>query len=59
MAYIQITSKERYTIAALKREGFNQSEIARHLGRHRSSVSREITRNSCRPDGAYRPTKAD
>ena len=32
MAYHQITSEERYTIAALRREGFNQSEIARHLG---------------------------
>jgi IS30 family transposase len=54
MAYHQITSEERYTIAALKGEGFNQSEIARHLGRHRSSISREVRRNAARHDGAYR-----
>lgn len=55
MAYHQITSEERYTIAALRREGFNQSQVARHLGRHRSTVSRELRRNAARHDGAYRP----
>jgi IS30 family transposase len=55
MAYHQITSEERYTIAALRREGFNQSQIARHLGRHRSTISRELRRNVARHDGAYRP----
>lgn len=54
MAYRQITSEERYTIAALRREGFKQSEIARHLGRHRSTISRELRRNAARHDGAYR-----
>src|SRR5262245_6626678 len=54
MAYHQITSEERYTIAALRREGFNLSQIARHLGRHRRSLSREIRRNAARRDGAYR-----
>jgi len=54
VAYHQITSEERYTIAALRGEGFNQSQIARHLGRHRSTVSRELRRNAARHDGAYR-----
>lgn len=54
MAYHQITSEERYTIATLRREGFNLSEIARHLGRHRSTLSREVRRNAARHDGAYR-----
>lgn len=58
MAYVQITSAERYTIGALRREGLNLSEIALRLGRHRSTISREIARNSCRADGAYRPFKA-
>jgi IS30 family transposase len=58
MTYHQITSEERYTIAALRREGFCASEIARHLGRHRSTISREIRRNSSRCDGFYRPSKA-
>ena len=58
MMYHQITSEERYTIAALRREGLNQSEIARHLGRHRSTISREVRRNAARWDGAYRALKA-
>ena len=58
MTYYQITSEERYTIAALRREGFCSAEIARRLGRHRSTISREVTRNSSRSDGCYRPSKA-
>jgi transposase, IS30 family len=57
--YRQITSGERYTLAALHVQGFNQAEIARHLGRHPSSISRELKRNSTRYDGAYRPLKAN
>ena len=58
MTYYQITSEERYTIAALRREGFCSAEIARRLGRHRSTISREVRRNSSRSDGCYRPSKA-
>ncbi len=55
MKYRQITSEERYTISTLRQEGFNQSEIARALGRHRSSISREIRRNLSQFDRCYRP----
>ena len=55
MTYHQITSEERYTIATLRQEGFNQSQIARALGRHRSSISREIRRNLSSYDNCYRP----
>lgn len=55
MEYRQITSEERYMISALKRQGLNQSAIARALGRHRSSISRELRRNSAARDGGYRP----
>ena len=41
-------------LAALRRQGCNQSEIARQLGRHRSTVCREVGRNSTRADGRYR-----
>ncbi len=58
MTYYQITSEERYTIAALRREGFCSAEIARRLGHHRSTISREVRRNSSRSDGCYRPSKA-
>ena len=54
MTYHQLTSGERYMLAALRRQGCNQSEIARSLGRHRSTVCREVRRNSTRADGHYR-----
>src|SRR5919112_1936183 len=54
MTYHQLTSEERYMLAALRRQGCNQSEIARALGRHRSTVCRELRRNSTRADGRYR-----
>ena len=41
-------------LAALRRQGLNQSQIARSLGRHRSTVCREVRRNSTRADGRYR-----
>ena len=58
MSYHQITREERYTISALRRQGEPTSRIAAVLGRHRSSVHREIRRNQCN-DGWYRPFKAD
>lgn len=56
--YRQLTSGERYELSALRRQGFSAAAIARALGRHRSTVIREIRRNSCY-DGAYRPSTAD
>ena len=58
MSYRQITSGERYMISALRMQGLSLAAIADQIGRHRSSVSREIRRNQCN-DGAYRPSKAD
>ena len=55
MAYHQITSEQRYTLSALRQQGLNQAEIARAMGRHRSSISRELRRNSSAWDGGYRP----
>jgi Helix-turn-helix domain len=40
MSYRQITPGERYMLAALRRQGLNQSQIARSLGRHRSTIGR-------------------
>jgi IS30 family transposase len=54
MTYRQLTSEERYMLAALRRQGLNQAEIARSLGRHRSTVCRELGRNGTRADGRYR-----
>jgi IS30 family transposase len=54
MNYRQLTPGERYMLAALRRQGLNQAEIARSLGRHRSTICRELCRNSTRADGRYR-----
>jgi transposase, IS30 family len=58
MTYCQLTSGERYMLAALRKQGLNQSQIAASLGRHRSTICRELSRNSSRLDGHYRPSKA-
>jgi transposase, IS30 family len=58
MAYVQITREERYTISALRGEGYCAAEIARKLGRHRSTISREFARNCSPWDGGYRAYRA-
>ena len=44
--YSQLTEEKRLQIWAMRKEGKNQSEIARQLTIHRSTVSRELSRNS-------------
>lgn len=58
MSYRQITPEERYTLATLRKQGFSNAEIARALGRHRSTIGRELRRNSTHRDGAYRYHRA-
>ena len=58
MTYRQITSEQRYMLAALRMQGLSPSEMARHLGCHRSTVGRELKRNATTHDGYYRPSKA-
>src|SRR5919197_1061865 len=58
MSYRQLTPDERYMLAALRKQGLNQSQMARALGRHRSTVGREFRRNCSRPAGHSRPSKA-
>ena len=59
MKYQQLTSEDRYILAALRRQGISISAIAEELGKHRSTIYREINRNSCHIiDGSYRPSKA-
>ena len=59
MTYRQITSEERYTLALLRREGRSGAAIAYMLGRHRSTILRELRRNRTRNDGRYRAQLAD
>ena len=58
MTYRQLSPEERYMLAALRRQGCNNSQIARALGRHRSTVGRELRRNSTKADGRYRALTA-
>jgi IS30 family transposase len=45
-------------LAAFRMQGLTQAQMARALGRHRSTVCREFRRNCSRSDGHYRPSKA-
>ncbi len=58
MGYHQLTSEERYALSTLRRQGFRPAAIAPALGRHRSTISRELARNR-KKDGYYRPATAD
>jgi IS30 family transposase len=44
--YKQLTDDNRFQIWALRKEGKNQSDIARLLHINRSTISRELNRNS-------------
>lgn len=55
----QITLRERYAISILKQRGLSVRAIARELSRSPSTISRELSRNRTRHDGAYRYEKAD
>ena len=59
MKYQQLTLEERVLISYLVRQDFNLSEIARQVGRHRSTISRELERNRCHGiDSYYRYSRA-
>ena len=55
--YGQIKKTERLEIGILLERGYSDQEIAEVLGRHRSTIYRERTRNAV--NGEYVPTKAD
>ena len=58
MAYRQLTTEERYHIAAMRSQGLTSPQIAAALGRHRCTIAREVKRNATPYDGAYRPNMA-
>ncbi len=45
MGYKQLTYNERYLINKLLKTGFNQTEIAKEVGVHKSTISRKLKRN--------------
>jgi len=46
MTYCQLTVDERYTISMLRIAGYGMIEISHVLGRYRSTIDREVARNS-------------
>lgn len=54
--YTQLTREQRYQIHALMKAGKNQTEIAEIIGVHKSTISREVRRNTGRR--GYRPAQA-
>jgi len=58
MNYRQLNAEERSVLAALRTHGLSLAEIGRHLGRHRSTIWREVRRNCAPYDGGYRSRRA-
>src|SRR6266851_409997 len=58
MTYHQLTQEERYLSTAQSMCGFSPAQIARSIGRHRSTICRELRRNATHHDGKYRAEKA-
>ena len=50
MSYQQVSQQERYTMTAFLKTGLSRSAVARIMGRHKSTISRELRRN-LRPTG--------
>jgi transposase, IS30 family len=57
MNYRQLARQQRYQINILKRAGHNQTFIAKLIGCHKSTISRELRRN--RGQKGYRHHQAD
>lgn len=55
-SYTQLTKEARYQIYALMQAGHNKTEIASLLGRHKSTIGREVERNHGLR--GYRPKQA-
>ena len=58
MAYKQLSDEDRYHISTLHKHRYPIQKIASELGRHRSTIYREIKRNAKQCDGGYRPSEA-
>ena len=56
MTYHHLSQEERYQISALLKAGLTLGQISVNLGRHKSTISREVSRNSGLR--GYRPRQA-
>jgi len=57
MAYQQLTLEERSMIYGFCKAGFSNNQIAQELGRHKSTIGRELKRNKGMK--GYRPKQAN
>jgi transposase, IS30 family len=55
-SYQQLTREQRYQIYALLKMGHNQTETAQTVGVHKTTISRELGRNT--GQRGYRPQQA-
>lgn len=46
MQYQQLAPTERYHIQVLREQGLSRSEVGRRIGRSKSTISRELARNT-------------
>ena len=58
MSYTHFTHEERESLAQFLKEKKNYSQIARELGRNRSSIKREVERNFSKKKNRYNPWRA-
>lgn len=62
MSHCQLTREERYMISTLRKAGHSVAQMARIMGRHRSTIYRECIRNATRHVArgltVYCPSKA-
>jgi IS30 family transposase len=58
MEYCQLTQAERYSIASMRRQKLTVAQMALRLGRHRSTIYREVKRNKTTYNGHYGAEKA-
>jgi len=59
MSYHQLSQAERYIIAFCLKRGVAKAELAQMIGRHPSTIYREVERNKTHHDGWYRAWIAD
>ena len=57
-SYHQLTQHERYIIASMRKHKNSVPQIAARLGRHRSTIYREVKRNKTTYNGHYGAQKA-
>ena len=59
MKYQQLTTEDRYTLSAMRMQHYSVANMAEAIGRHRSTIYRELQRNKSKQGGGYVAFEAD